>query len=70
MYIFVYQHDNSKAIKEEIFCMLGNTRSKLMRLVYHLRLRLHSNFLFFETFLNRQTKLKSMFSASSLNTPL
>ena len=38
--------------------MSRNKRSK--------RLRLNSKFLFFDTFLNRQTNLKSMFSALSV----
>jgi hypothetical protein len=46
--------------------MLRNTRSKLMRIIYHLRLGLNSKFLIFDTFLNRQTNLKSMFSALSV----
>jgi hypothetical protein len=46
--------------------MLRNTRLKLMHIIYHLRLRLNSKFLFFDTFLNRQTNLKSMFSALSV----
>jgi hypothetical protein len=46
--------------------MLRNTRSKLMRIIYHSTLSLNSKFLLFDTFLNRQTKLKSMFSALSV----
>ena len=46
--------------------MLRNMRSKLMRIIYHLRLRLNSKFLFFDEFLNRQTNLKSMFRALSV----
>jgi hypothetical protein len=56
-------------IKRRFFCMLRNTRSKLMPIIfiiYHLRLWLNSKFLFFDTFLNRQTNLKSMFSALSV----
>ena len=55
-------------IKRRFFCMLGITRApaKLMRIIYHLRLWLNSKCLFFDTFLNRQTNLKSMFSALSL----
>jgi hypothetical protein len=53
-------------IKRKFFCMLRNTRSKLMRIIYHLRLWLNSKFLFFDTFLNRQTNLKSMFSPLSV----
>jgi hypothetical protein len=46
--------------------MLRNTRSKLMRIIYRLRLLLNSKFLFFDTFLNQQTNLKSMFSPLSV----
>jgi hypothetical protein len=53
-------------IKKRFFGMLRNTRSKLMRIIYHLRLWLNSKFLFFDTFLNRQTNLKSMLSALSV----
>jgi hypothetical protein len=43
--------------KRRFFCMLRNMRSKLMRIIYRLRLWLNSKFLFFGTFLNRQTNL-------------
>ena len=46
--------------------MFRNTRSKLMRIIFQLRLQLNSKFLFFDTFLNRQTNLKSMSSALSV----
>jgi hypothetical protein len=49
--------------------MLRNTRSKLMTvmcIIYRLRSCLNSKFLFFDTFFNRQTNLKSMFSALSV----
>jgi hypothetical protein len=52
--------------RSDCFCMLRNTRPKLMRIIYHLRLWLNSKFLFFDTFLNRQTNLKSMFSVLSV----
>jgi hypothetical protein len=58
-------HSTTQVVKR-FFCMSRNTRSKLMRLIYHLRLWLYSKFLFFDTFLNRQTNLKSMFSALSV----
>ena len=47
--------------------MLRNTRSKLMCIIYH-ALEVTNKFknLFFDTFLNRQTNLKSMVSALSV----
>ena len=45
--------------------MLRNTRSKLMR-INNISLEVMTKFLFFETFLNRQTNLKSIFSALSV----
>ena len=57
----------SQLVKKRFFSMSRNyTRSKLMRTIYHLRLWLNSTFLFFDTFLNRQTNLKSMFSPLSV----
>jgi hypothetical protein len=46
--------------------MLHNTRSKLMR--YNIPLEVMTKFkiFIFDTFLNRQTNLKSMFSALSV----
>jgi hypothetical protein len=61
----VYTVIHWRTNEEKFFCMLRNTRSKLMRIIYRLRSWLNSKFLFFDTFLNRQTNLKSMFSALS-----
>jgi hypothetical protein len=63
---FSCPHIHREKFKRIFFCMLRNTRSKLMRIIYHLRLWLNSKFLFFDTFLNRRTNLKSMFSALSV----
>ena len=51
-----------------IFCVLRNTRSKLVNiLAFPLAYAwLHSKYLFFDTFLKQQTNLKSMFSALSV----
>jgi hypothetical protein len=48
--------------------MLPNTRAKLMRIIYNISLEVMTKFkfLFFDTFLNRQTNLESMFSALSV----
>jgi hypothetical protein len=54
-------------IKRRFFCMLRNTHSKLMRIIYLLKLCQNSKFLFFDTFLNRQTNIKSMFNVLSVN---
>jgi hypothetical protein len=46
--------------------MLRNTRSKLMRIDIPLEVMTKPKFLFFHTFLNWQTNLKSMFSVLSV----
>jgi hypothetical protein len=46
--------------------MLRNTRSKLMRINISLEVMTKFKILFFDTFLNRQTNLKSMFGALSV----
>ena len=45
--------------------MLRNRRSKLMNILFHLLMTIF-NFFIFDTFLKRQTNLKSMFSALSV----
>ena len=46
--------------------MLRNTRSKLMSNITLAVMTIHPNFLFFDTFLNRQTNLKSIRVRSGL----
>jgi hypothetical protein len=46
--------------------MLRNTRSKLMNMLFYLVMTIF-NFLFFDTFLKRQTNLKRMLSVSSIH---
>jgi hypothetical protein len=53
-------------LKSRIFCMLRNTRSKLMNILLHLVITIYSKFLFLDTFLKRQTNVKNMFSALSV----
>ena len=45
----------AKQFKRRFFCRLRKTRSKLMSVICH-------RYIFFDTFLDRQTNLKSMFS--------
>ena len=56
-------------LREDFFVMmLRNTRSKLMSVIYHALavMTIHPKYLFFDTFLNQQTNLKSMFSPLSV----
>jgi hypothetical protein len=47
--------------------MSRNTRSKLMNILFHLVVTIFNFFYVFDTFLKRQTNLKSMFDALSVN---
>ena len=49
--------------KRRIFCILRQTRLKLLSNEYTFPLMTIFNFFYFDTFLKRKTNLKSMFSA-------
>jgi hypothetical protein len=59
---------NNTTIRRRIFCMLRNTRSKLMSILFHLAndYTVYSIFKVFDTFLKRKTNLKSTFGALSV----
>ena len=57
---------NLRNVNRRIFCMLRHTRSKLMNILFHFVMTIFKLLNFSDTFLKRQTNLKSMFSALSV----